>query len=80
VFARLAGRWWLVALGVMGWLLIELQAQLDGAREKIYVASPTLAWFSSVGLYGALILGALCAYVLLRPGLAAGQRDFGSRH
>ena len=80
VFARLAARWWLLALGAIGWLLIELQAQLDGARETIYQASPALAWFSSVGLYGALILGALCAYVLLRPGLAAGQRDFRSRH
>jgi hypothetical protein len=68
VVARLAGRWWLLALGVIGWLLIELQAQLDGARETIYQASPSLAWFSSVGLYGALILGGLCAYVLLRPG------------
>jgi hypothetical protein len=45
VFARLAGRWWLAALGVLGWLLIELQAQLDGARETIYQASPALAWF-----------------------------------
>ena len=72
VFARLAGRWWLGALGVVGWLLIELQAQLDGARETIYQASPALAWFSSVGLYGAFILGGLCGYVLLRPGLNAG--------
>ena len=77
VFAHLAGRWWLAALGVLGWLLIELQAQLDGARETIYQASPALAWFSSVGLYGALILGGLCAYVLLRPGLATGQDGFG---
>jgi hypothetical protein len=70
---RLAGRWWLAAPGVLGWLLIELQAQLDGARETIYQASPALAWFSSVGLYGALILGGLCAYVVLRPGLTAGR-------
>jgi hypothetical protein len=79
VFARLAGRWWLAALGVVGWLLIELQAQLDGARETIYQASPALAWFSSVGLYGALILGGLCAYVLFRPGLAAGRHRLRSR-
>jgi hypothetical protein len=68
VVARLAGRWWLLALGVIGWLLIELQAQLDGARETVYQASAALAWLSSVGLYGAVILGGLCAYVLLRPG------------
>ena len=68
--ARLAGRWWLLALGAVGWLLIELQAQLDGARETIYQASPALAWLSSVGLYGAFILGGLCAYVVLRPGFS----------
>jgi hypothetical protein len=66
-YTRLAGRWWLAAVGVVGWLLIELQAQLDGARETVYQASPALAWLSSVGLYGALILGGLTAYVLLRP-------------
>ena len=70
VFARLAGRWWLAVLGLVAWLLVELQAQLDAARETVYQASPVLAWFSSVGLYGALILGGMCAYVLLRPGSA----------
>ena len=79
VLMRLAGRWWLAAVGVLGWLLIELQAQLDGARATIYQASPGLAWFSSVGLYGALILGGLCAYVLLRPGLAADRHRLRSR-
>jgi Glycosyltransferase family 87 len=70
MFAHLARRWWLAALGVLGWLLIELQAQLDGARETIYQASAALAWLSSVGLYGAFILGGLCAYVVLRPGFS----------
>jgi hypothetical protein len=65
--ARLAGRWWLLVLGGIGWFLIELQAQLDAARDSAYQASPAQAWFSSVGLYGALILGAVTAYVLLRP-------------
>jgi glycosyl transferase family 87 len=68
VYSRLAGRWWLLGLGVVGWLLIELQAQLDGARATVYQASPALTWLSAVGLYGALILGGLTAYVLLRPG------------
>lgn len=74
-FTRLAGRWWLLALGVLGWLLIELQPQLDGARETAYQASPELAWLSSVGLYGPLILGGITAYVLLRPGSADGPAD-----
>jgi hypothetical protein len=70
VFAwtQLHGRWWIFAAGVAGWLLIELQAQLDSARETVYQASPALAWLSSVGLYGAIVLGALTAYVMLRPG------------
>jgi hypothetical protein len=75
VFARLAGRWWLLALGVLGWLLIELQAQLDDARATVYQASPALAWLSSVGLYGALLLGAVTVYVLLRPGSADAPAD-----
>jgi len=61
------GRWWILTAGAFGWLLLELQAQLDSARETVYQASPALAWLSSVGLYGALILGGLCAYVLIRP-------------
>jgi hypothetical protein len=68
VWTQVRGRWWVAAVGVFGWLLLELQAQLDSARETIYQGSPALAWLSSVGLYGALILGGLCAYVLLRTG------------
>jgi len=67
LWAQLRGRWWIFAVALLGWLLLEAQAQLDNARETIYQASPALAWLSSVGLYGALILGGLCAYVLLRP-------------
>jgi glycosyl transferase family 87 len=70
VFSRLRGRWWIFAVGVLAWLLLELQAQLDSARETVYQASPALAWLSSVGLYGALIIGGLTAYVLLSPGSA----------
>jgi glycosyl transferase family 87 len=67
VWTQLHGRWWILLAGAFGWLLLELQAQLDSARETVYQASPALAWLSSVGLYGALILGGLCAYVLIRP-------------
>ncbi|TME24954.1 MAG: DUF2029 domain-containing protein, partial [Chloroflexi bacterium] len=69
IWTAVRGRWWIVAVGVVGWLLIELQAQLDSTRETVYQASPALAWLSSTGLYGALIIGGLTAYVLLRPGL-----------
>jgi hypothetical protein len=68
LWTRLRGRWWILGAGVFGWLLLELQAQLDSARETAYLGSPALAFISSVGLYGALILGGLTAYVLLRPG------------
>jgi hypothetical protein len=70
VFAwtHLHGRWWIAGCGVVGWLLIEAQAQLDAARETVYRGGPALAWLSSVGLYGALLIGGLTAYVLLRPG------------
>lgn len=68
-WTQLRGRWWLFAIGLAGWLLLELQAQLDTHRETVYQASPALAWLSSVGLYGALVIGGVTAYVLLRPGL-----------
>ena len=65
LWTQLRQRWWIFAVGLFGWLLLELQAQLDSSRETIYQGSPALAWLSSVGLYGALIIGALTAYVLL---------------
>ena len=67
-WTQLRGRWWLFGVGVVGWLLLELQAQLDSFRATIYQSSPALTWLSSVGLYGALILGGVTAYVLFRPG------------
>ena len=70
IWTELRGRWWIFIVGLVGWLLLELQAQLDSSRETIYQASSALAWLSSAGLYGALIIGGLTAYVLLRPGEA----------
>ena len=67
IWTTIRRRWWILAIGLVGWLLLELQAQLDSARETVYQASPALAWLSSVGLYGALIIGGLTAYLLLRP-------------
>ena len=62
-----ARRWGPLAFGVAGWLLIEAQAELGVARDTVYRGGPAFAWLSSVGLYGALMLGALNAYLLLRP-------------
>jgi hypothetical protein len=71
-WVQLGRRWWLFAVGVAGWLLLEAQAQLDSSRATVYQASPGLTWLSSLGLYGALIIGGVAAYVLLRP--ASGER------
>jgi hypothetical protein len=69
VFAwvNLGRRWWLFAIGVVGWLLLEAQAQLDSARATAYLPDPALAWLSSVGLYGALLIGGVTVYLLLYP-------------
>lgn len=67
-WVHLDRRWWLFAVGLVGWLLLEAQAQLDSARATVYLGDPSLAWLSSVGLYGATVIGLVTAYVLLRPG------------
>jgi Glycosyltransferase family 87 len=67
-WVHLDRRWWLFAIGAAGWLLLEAQAQLDSARATVYLGDPSLAWLSSVGLYGAFVIGLVTAYVLLRPG------------
>ncbi|MEO6796253.1 MAG: glycosyltransferase 87 family protein [Candidatus Dormibacter sp.] len=69
-WTQLNRRWWMLGGGVLAWLMIEAQAQLDAARETVYRASSALTWLSSVGLYGALLIGALTAYALWRPGEA----------
>ena len=70
VWPRVAHRWRLLLVGVTGWLLLEAQAELGAARDSVYRGGPGFAWLSSVGLYGALMLGALNAYLLLRPRVA----------
>ena len=79
-WTQLEGRWPLFALGALGWLLIELQAQLDSARESVYQGSGALAWLSSVGLYGALLLGAVTAYLLLHRAPRAAVTRFPPRY
>lgn len=76
IWVQLGRRWWLFVIGVAGWLLLEAQAQFDSARATVYQSSPTLSWLSSVGLYGAVIIAGLTAYVLLRP--ASGDRRAGT--
>jgi hypothetical protein len=56
-----------LAVGVAGWLLIEAQTQLDSYRDTVYLGSPALSLLSSVGLYGAVLLGAVTMLALLRP-------------
>jgi hypothetical protein len=53
--------------GAAGWLMIEVQAQLDSARETVYRSDPGLTWLSSIGLYGALLIGVVIAWALLTP-------------
>ena len=50
-----------------GFGLIELQSAIDYFRSSFYTG-PGLTWFSSLALYGALVLIALNAYLLLRAG------------
>jgi hypothetical protein len=64
---RSRGRWPVLVPCAMGWLLIEVQAHLDGYRDTVYRTSTALTWLSSLGLYGALIVGGVIAYLLLRP-------------
>lgn len=74
-WAHLDGRWWLFGIGLAGWLLLEAQAQLDSARATVYLGDPSLAWLSSVGLYGAIVIGAVTSYIVLRPGSSDGPAN-----
>lgn len=76
-WVHLDRRWWLFAIGVVGWLLLEAQAQFDSARATVYLGDPSLTWLSSAGLYGAMVIGLVTAYILLRP--ASGDRP-ANRH
>jgi hypothetical protein len=67
-FPRLRHRPLPLVAGAAGWLMIEVQAQLDSARETVYRSDPILTWLSSLGLYGALLIGAVIAWTLLTPG------------
>jgi hypothetical protein len=56
-----------VAMTVLlaGLVLVEVQAVVDYFRHSFY-ASPSLTWLSSLALYGALLLIALNAYLVLQ--------------
>lgn len=53
------------AVLIGGFGLIELQSLIDYFRATFYT-TPALTWLSSMALYGALVLIALNAYLLLR--------------
>jgi hypothetical protein len=59
-----------LAVLLTGLALIELQAVIDYFRHTFYT-SPGLTWLSSLALYGALLLIALNAYLVLKAGDAA---------
>ena len=63
---RVRRRWALLAIMVIGFGLIEIQSRIDLVHDTFYAGSPALTWLSSLALYGALLLGALTAYLLLR--------------
>jgi hypothetical protein len=56
-----------LAVLLTGLALVELQAVVDYFRHTFYT-SPGLTWLSSLALYGALLLVALNAYLVLKAG------------
>ena len=68
---RTAGRRLLLILLAAGYALIVIQAEENVIRDWIYAGGPALSWFSSLGLYGALVLGAVLVRLLLAPRDAA---------
>ena len=59
-----------LAVLLAGLVLIETQAVIDYFRHSFYT-SPGLTWASSLALYGALLLMALNAYLVLEAGRRA---------
>ena len=59
-----------LAVLLAGLALIETQAVIDYFRHSFYT-SPGLTWASSLALYGALLLMALNAYLVLEAGRRA---------
>lgn len=49
-----------------GFGLIEVQSRIDLVHDTFYTGSPALTWLSSLALYGAMLLIALIAYLLLQ--------------
>jgi hypothetical protein len=55
-----------LAVLASGWMLINLQGWLYSIGNDLYRGSAALGLLASLGLYGALILWGLTAYLLLR--------------
>lgn len=71
---RVQGRPWLAAGLMAGFVLTALQPVAwntnlsGGSIAASAYADPLVAWTSSLGLYGGLMLGAVCGRLLLRAG------------
>ena len=63
---------WPLALTAIGWLLIQAQSQIDTARDTFYRGGAGMTWLSGLALYGALLIGAALACLLLVDGGGAG--------
>ena len=55
----------LLAVLLLGWLMVELQSNVNLAEVDLYRQSVTTGLLSSLGLYGSLLIGGLTAYLLL---------------
>jgi hypothetical protein len=67
---------WPVALTVVGWLLMQAQAQIDSARDTFYRGGSALTWLSGLALYGALLIGGALAWLMI----ADRKREDGVAH
>jgi hypothetical protein len=61
---RMRGRPFVAALLVLAYALLEAQQLANAARDSLYQGHAALTWLSSLGFYGALLLGAAMALVV----------------
>jgi hypothetical protein len=54
-----------LAVLLVGYALINVQANIDSLRDSFYGGQPGLTWLSSLALYGAVLVGGLTAYLVV---------------